>query len=144
MTEIRCISPVDGSVYATRSAEPAESVRRRLKGARAAQKAWAARPLEERIALVREGVARFSPCPIDQLVVSGGGVHNRCLMGHLERLFDSVPVMRLEELGMPGDAKEAVVFAVLANEALLGNPGNVPQVTGASRARVLGKIVPGG
>jgi acyl-CoA reductase-like NAD-dependent aldehyde dehydrogenase len=59
MTEIRCISPVDGSVYATRPAEPAESVRRRLKASRVAQKAWAARPLEERIALVREGVTRL-------------------------------------------------------------------------------------
>ena len=59
MTEITCISPVDGSVYATRPVESVESVRPRLAAARAAQKAWAARPLDERIALVREGVARL-------------------------------------------------------------------------------------
>ena len=92
---------------------------------------------------VHETVARFAPCPIDQLVVSGGGVHNTCLMGHLERLFDPVAVMPLEQLGMSSDAKEAVAFAVLANETLFVNPGNVPQVTGASHAAVLGKIVPG-
>jgi acyl-CoA reductase-like NAD-dependent aldehyde dehydrogenase len=59
MTEITCITPVDGSVYTTRPVEPIESVRRKLAAARAAQRAWAARPLDERIALVREGVARL-------------------------------------------------------------------------------------
>ena len=54
---IRCISPIDGSVYAERpvlSAEDAHSAVARLQ---AAQKGWAARPLAERIALVLEGVA---------------------------------------------------------------------------------------
>jgi acyl-CoA reductase-like NAD-dependent aldehyde dehydrogenase len=59
MTDITCVSPVDGSVYASRPAESAASVRARLGAARAAQRAWAARPLEERIALVQEGVARL-------------------------------------------------------------------------------------
>ena len=59
MGEISCISPVDGSVYATRPTEAAESVRHRLGVARAAQKAWAERPLAERVELVREGVARL-------------------------------------------------------------------------------------
>jgi acyl-CoA reductase-like NAD-dependent aldehyde dehydrogenase len=59
MAEITCISPVDGSVYATRPVETAESVRRRLRAARAAQREWAARPLAERVELVREGVARL-------------------------------------------------------------------------------------
>jgi acyl-CoA reductase-like NAD-dependent aldehyde dehydrogenase len=56
---ITCISPVDGSIYATRPAEPADSVRLRLAAAREAQKAWAARPLAERIELVKEGAARL-------------------------------------------------------------------------------------
>jgi acyl-CoA reductase-like NAD-dependent aldehyde dehydrogenase len=59
MGEISCISPVDGSVYATRPVEAAEAVRRRLAAARAAQRDWAARPLAERVELVREGVARL-------------------------------------------------------------------------------------
>ena len=59
MPEITCISPVDGSVYATRPVEPADSALRRLAAAREAQKAWAARPLAERIELVKEGVARL-------------------------------------------------------------------------------------
>lgn len=56
---IRCISPIDGSVYAERPVEAIEAVRAKLARARAAQRDWAAVPLEERIALVREGVARL-------------------------------------------------------------------------------------
>jgi acyl-CoA reductase-like NAD-dependent aldehyde dehydrogenase len=59
MTEITCITPVDGSVYATRPVEPIESVRAKLAAARTAQKQWARRPLDERTALVGEGVARL-------------------------------------------------------------------------------------
>ena len=59
MGQITCISPVDGSVYATRPTEGAASARKRLAAARGAQKGWAAVPLAERIELVREGVARL-------------------------------------------------------------------------------------
>ncbi len=59
MAEITCITPIDGSVYATRPVESIDSVRRRLAVARKAQRAWAARPLDERIAQVKEGVARL-------------------------------------------------------------------------------------
>lgn len=56
--ELKCISPIDGSVYATRpvlSQSEAEAVVNRAK---TAQKAWAARPLAERVDLVMAGVAR--------------------------------------------------------------------------------------
>jgi len=59
MGQITCISPVDGSVYATRPTEGAASARKRLASARGARKGWAAVPLAERIELVREGVARL-------------------------------------------------------------------------------------
>lgn len=59
MAEIICISPIDGSVYATRAVESAEGVRARLAAARSAQREWRKRPLEERRALVLEGVARL-------------------------------------------------------------------------------------
>ncbi|MGV0818840.1 aldehyde dehydrogenase family protein [Martelella sp. AMO21009] len=56
MTMIQCISPIDGSVYAEREALSAEAAKSAVERARAAQKAWAARPLAERIALVEGGV----------------------------------------------------------------------------------------
>ncbi len=59
MTDITCISPIDGAVYATRPAESAASVSTRLQTARTAQRAWAHTPLEDRIALVHEGIARL-------------------------------------------------------------------------------------
>jgi acyl-CoA reductase-like NAD-dependent aldehyde dehydrogenase len=55
---IRCISPIDGSVYAERPTLDAETAFFEVTRARAAQAEWAARPLAERIALVRDGVAR--------------------------------------------------------------------------------------
>jgi len=77
---------------------------------------------------------------IDELFVSGGGVHNRWLLKRLEELFSGVKVKPAEEIGISSDAKEAVCFAVLANETISGNESNIPSVTGASRATLLGKI----
>ena len=56
MTEIRCISPIDGSVVATRKAIDHQTATAAINAARAAQIDWAARPLDERIALVMAGV----------------------------------------------------------------------------------------
>lgn len=47
---------------------------------------------------------------------------------------------RIESLGMSSDFKEAICFAVLANETISGNELNIPRVTGSSRKTILGKI----
>ncbi|MBC7737231.1 MAG: aldehyde dehydrogenase family protein [Candidatus Saccharibacteria bacterium] len=60
MKSIQLISPVDGSVYAERMPLTPEAAKAMAARARAAQKAWAARPLAERIALVKDGVARLN------------------------------------------------------------------------------------
>ena len=60
MTMIKCISPVNGEVYAERPAMPLEAARELVGRARKAQKAWARRPLEERVQLVLKGVARLN------------------------------------------------------------------------------------
>jgi len=60
MTMIRCVSPVDGSVYAERPALSLDDAKAVVARARKAQKAWAKRPLDERIALVLKGVARLN------------------------------------------------------------------------------------
>ena len=60
MTMIRCVSPVDGSVYAERPALSLDEAKAVAAGARKAQKAWARRPLDGRIALVLKGVARLN------------------------------------------------------------------------------------
>jgi len=71
-----------------------------------------------------------------ELLVSGGGVHNPVLMGHLRRLLPGIGIRVLDQ----PDAKEALLFAVLANETMHGNPNNLPGATGARWPVVLGKI----
>ncbi|RGP38629.1 aldehyde dehydrogenase family protein [Pseudotabrizicola alkalilacus] len=60
MKPIQLISPVDGRVYAERTPLTPAAAQAVVARARAAQKPWAARPLEERIALVKAGVARLN------------------------------------------------------------------------------------
>lgn len=56
---LQCTSPIDGSVYAERPVLTLDEAEAAVARARKAQKAWAARPLDERIALVTAGVARL-------------------------------------------------------------------------------------
>jgi len=78
---------------------------------------------------------------INELFVSGGGAHNPMIMMSLQRYFgDMIKVKKVGLLGIDSDAKEAICFAVLANETLSGNPANIPLVTGAIRETILGKI----
>ena len=53
---------------------------------------------------------------------SGGGMHNPVLMGHLKILLPNVTLYSSEVLGINPDAKEAILFALLANEAVAGTP----------------------
>ena len=73
--------------------------------------------------------------------MSGGGAQNAFMMGCLAEVFAPVPVMDVGEKGISGDAKEAIAFAILANETVHGNFGNVPNATGASCRKILGKFV---
>ena len=84
----------------------------------------------------------FSHYSVDEIYISGGGVHNLTLMGHLKTLFDPIPLLPIDSIGFSSDAKEAIAFAVLANEAVHGHPTNLPQVTGASQPMVLGTFSP--
>jgi len=76
----------------------------------------------------------------NEIIVSGGGVHNKTLLIFLQELFPQTNIVPIDEFGTSSDAKEAIAFALLANETLCGNPSNVPSVTGANRATILGKI----
>jgi acyl-CoA reductase-like NAD-dependent aldehyde dehydrogenase len=60
MKPVQLISPVDGSVYAERTPLTREAAMAAVARAKAAQKAWAARPLAERIALVKAGVDKIN------------------------------------------------------------------------------------
>jgi anhydro-N-acetylmuramic acid kinase len=70
----------------------------------------------------------------------GGGVHNPELMRRLAARLPASRITTSAELGVDPDYVEAVCFAWLARETLAGRPGNLPEVTGASRPAILGAV----
>jgi anhydro-N-acetylmuramic acid kinase len=74
-----------------------------------------------------------------EVIVSGGGAHNGYLMERLQACI-APRLLPSSVLGMDIDAKEAVLFALLAYETWHRRPGNIPSATGAARAVMLGKI----
>jgi anhydro-N-acetylmuramic acid kinase len=76
----------------------------------------------------------------DVVLLSGGGARNPVLVAHLGELLAPVPVRLTDDAGLPGPAKEAAAFALLASETLTGVPCNLPAATGAARRVVLGKV----
>jgi anhydro-N-acetylmuramic acid kinase len=82
----------------------------------------------------------FLPAFPEEVIVSGGGARNRTLMAMLNERLTPARVTTSEEYGLAIEAKEAVAFAVLAYETWHRRPGNLPAVTGASRAVILGSL----
>jgi anhydro-N-acetylmuramic acid kinase len=83
----------------------------------------------------------FPRAKVHRLIVSGGGAHNKFLMKRLAELLPLLKVELSDRYGLPVDAKEAIAFAILADRTMHGLPGNLPSVTGARRAVILGKLV---
>jgi anhydro-N-acetylmuramic acid kinase len=79
----------------------------------------------------------------EEVIVSGGGARNVFLMEQLRSAVPELSIKPSDEYGLPAAAKEAVAFAILANETVLGAPNNLPAATGATRPVVLGSLTPG-
>lgn len=79
---------------------------------------------------------------LDEVIIGGGGSYNSVLIRMLKNELQDhrINVITQEEMGYSSDAKEAVAFAVLGNEALWGNSNNVPTATGAGHSVILGDI----
>jgi len=77
-----------------------------------------------------------------ELYVCGGGAHNGALMQRINARLPSVRVTTTTALGIDPDWVEALAFAWLARQTLHHAAGNLPSVTGARGARVLGAIYP--
>ena len=63
------------------------------------------------------------PLPVNEMMVysSGGGIHNPLLMDTIQQLHPSLVMRNTQDLGINPDAKEAILFALLANECLVGS-----------------------
>ncbi|MFL6587873.1 MAG: anhydro-N-acetylmuramic acid kinase [Luteimonas sp.] len=77
-----------------------------------------------------------------RVIGCGGGVHNGALMRALAEALPGVVVESSAAHGLDPDHVEAMGFAWLARQTVLGRPGNLPSVTGAVGPRVLGVVHP--
>jgi anhydro-N-acetylmuramic acid kinase len=91
-------------------------------------------------ATIALGIQRFVKHRVDEVILSGGGAHNRTMMGYLQAFLPDVRLRRSNEFGIDGDAKEAIAFAILAYETWRRRPSNIPSATGARHPVVLGKV----
>lgn len=80
---------------------------------------------------------------LSEIILSGGGSQNNTLIKFLiEYLDPSIKIYSITKFGIAPNAKEALSFAILANETISGNPNNLPNVTGAKKSVIMGKILP--
>ncbi len=132
-------------------ATPPKSTGRERFGNGFADRLWARLPGPDAVATaaaltahsIAAAIDRWTP-PGVEVVASGGGCHHPGVWGELGRRLAAQgrALRRFDELFFPGDAKEAVAFALLGYLTLHGQPGNLPAATGAAGHRVLGTITP--
>lgn len=77
---------------------------------------------------------------LEAVYLTGGGRENLFIVRRLQAYLKPVPVRPVESLGYNGDLLEAVSFAVLGGYFVLGQSSNLPQITGASRPAIQGKL----
>ncbi len=79
--------------------------------------------------------------PDGDILICGGGASNDFLMSRLNKLASPhFSVVSTNKFGIDPDWVEAVAFAWLAQQTLKHQPGNLPSVTGAKQAMVLGGV----
>ncbi|MEM8722788.1 MAG: anhydro-N-acetylmuramic acid kinase [Cyanobacteria bacterium P01_G01_bin.39] len=83
---------------------------------------------------------QFLPQIPDQVLLCGGGSRNLYLRQRLQAELTSAQVGTTDEVGINGNFKEAIAFAVLAYWRVKSIPGNLPQATGAAKSMLLGDV----
>jgi anhydro-N-acetylmuramic acid kinase len=78
-----------------------------------------------------------------ELVAAGGGVRNPVLMRRITELAPGTRVRPIDDFGLPAQAKEAYLFALLGFLSVHGLPGTIASATGADAGSVLGSLTPG-
>lgn len=93
---------------------------------------------------IKDAYKRFikDRCKADTMIIGGGGSYNPTLLKFIsdEMKLMGVETLTQEQIGHNSDAKEAVAFAILADCTISGKVNVLPNVTGAKRPVVLGKI----
>jgi len=82
----------------------------------------------------------FPKIRIKKVIVSGGGTNNPLIMESLQKQI-ATEVIEIEDFGIPTQAKEPMAFALMAYQAIHGQPNHIPSATGAKGPpRILGEI----
>jgi anhydro-N-acetylmuramic acid kinase len=92
---------------------------------------------------IADAYQRFLPRVPEEVIIGGGGLHNRELMRYLAADLAKLGcgnVLAMDQLGIVNKAREAMAFAMLGAAALDGVPANLPQVTGAAKPVPLGVV----
>ncbi|WP_369426765.1 anhydro-N-acetylmuramic acid kinase [Waterburya agarophytonicola] len=92
------------------------------------------------VASIIDSYQRFLPQMPDEILLCGGGARNLYLRQRLQAELTSAQINTTDEVGIDGNFKEAIAFAILAYWRVLAITGNLPQVTGASKPALLGEI----
>ena len=79
----------------------------------------------------------------ERILVGGGGAANPAMMDALQGVFAGMALDSFDACGVPADGAEAMAFALMGRNALLGLPNHLPRCTGASHPVVLGSVVAG-
>ncbi len=91
------------------------------------------------VASIVHSYRTFLPQMPQKVLLCGGGCRNLYLKQRLQMHLE-LPVLTTDEVGLSADFKEAIAFAILAYWRQQGIPGNLPSVTGARQAVLLGEI----
>ena len=92
------------------------------------------------VASIVHSYRQFLPQMPDEVLLCGGGSKNSYLRQRLQAELTSAQIGTTDRAGIDGNFKEAIAFAVLAYWRAIGVPGNLPQVTGATKPVLLGDI----
>ena len=102
---------------------------------------WLATISELTVASITHSYRTFLPRIPDEILLCGGGSHNLYLRQRLQAELTSAKILTTDEVGLSGDSKEAIAFAILAYwRYCCSFPGNLPQVTSANKPMLLGEI----
>lgn len=78
---------------------------------------------------------------ISEIILCGGGARNPVLVEMIAKGIKPIKVVTSDKYGFPPETIESIAFALLGYAALKGIPANLPQVTGAKKRVILGKII---
>jgi len=90
---------------------------------------------------IADAIKKHAP-KTSELLICGGGIDNTELIRWIGSALPDVKAHSTADFGLEPDWVEAAAFAWLAKRCLDREPGNLPGVTGASRAAILGGIYP--